>query len=128
MQCVGILTRESTYLLTLIATASTTFEAKDVLTNALTAEGGIFVAFSLAFALTAPSAKGRHPFFAQAWFGWLVVLAIAVVALSAAAAWWDLYAHSFPASKSGRVQAIGLLTGIAVQPIFAACINWQAKR
>jgi hypothetical protein len=49
-------------------------EAKDVLADALVLETLIFVAFSFSISLARPSRGGRHPFFAQGWFGWAVVL------------------------------------------------------
>lgn len=117
-----------TSLLSAVPGTGGTFDAKDALSNALTAEGLIFVAFSLAFSLAQPSDRGRHPFFAQAWFGWVVVLAILGVALSAAESWWTIYGDQFPSGTQARIQAVGLALGIAVQPLFAALINWQARR
>jgi hypothetical protein len=107
------------------ATAST-FEAKDVLANALVLESLIFVAFSFSYTLAQPTEGGRHPFFARGWFGWLVVTAIGAVAAAAGAAWWQIYHSSWPDHPVGWIEAGGLAVGIIGQPVFAAVINAQA--
>jgi uncharacterized membrane protein YbhN (UPF0104 family) len=96
----------------------------DALIAAITIEGAIFVAFSLAFALTQPNIeKGRHPFFARAWFGWVVVGVMAVVAASAWADLSLLYRHTPTQGTAEWLQRWGLAIGIAAQPIIAAVIN-----
>lgn len=119
------------YVSSLVALAVSTVNAgishKDALVDALTLEGLIFVAFTFAFTLAGWSERGRHPFFAQGWFGWCVVFAIAAVAAAAGAAWWGIYSPSWPTEALSRLEAGGLALGIVVQPIFAAVINGQAK-
>jgi hypothetical protein len=76
--------------------------------------------------LAQPTQGGRHPFFAQGWFGWLVVAVIAVVAAAAGAAWWQLYHEHWPDGIVGWIEAAGLGAGIIAQPIFAAMVTTQA--
>jgi hypothetical protein len=95
--------------------------------DALTIEGLLFVAFSMAFALASGKEGGRHPFFTQAWFGWLVVAAIGVVAASATASWWRLYGNLPRHGVYPLLHAYGLLFGVVVQPLFAAIINLAAR-
>lgn len=99
----------------------------DGLGNALTIEGLLFAAFAFAFRLAEPTPRGRSPFFAQAWFGWLFVFAIGAAALSAGASWWEAYTPCTLEGFGHWVRAAGLLSGIVAPPIFAAIINWQAR-
>jgi hypothetical protein len=101
---------------------------EQTLTAALTVGGLILVAFSMAFNLAAPAEGGRHPFFANGWFGWAVAIAITCAAASAGAAWWDLYHSPWPHGLNAWVKAGGIAVGIAVQPIFAFVINSQARK
>jgi hypothetical protein len=110
----------------MILATATTLEAKDVLANALVLESLIFVAFSFSYTLAQPSEGGRHPFFAQGWFGWLVVVAIGAVAAAAGAAWWQIYQSAWPDHVVGWIEAGGLAVGIVGQPVFATIINAQA--
>lgn len=98
------------------------------LTTALTVEGLLFAAFAVSYNLAQPKDGGRHPFFAQAGFGWLIVAVIAVVAASAGTAWWATFEPDWPKGGNEIVRAGGLALGIVMQPIFAAIINWQARR
>jgi hypothetical protein len=100
----------------------------DALIAAITVEGALFVAFSLAYALTQPdSEKGHHPFFAQAWFGWLVVAVMGVVAASAVADWHVLFGHAQAKGIGGWLQWWGLLIGVVAQPAIAGVVNWVAR-
>jgi hypothetical protein len=110
-------------MMTAIASA---LEPKDVLANALVLESLIFVAFTFSYTLAQPVQGGRHPFFAQGWFGWVIVLVIAAVAAAAGAAWWQLYHPNWPDDPAEWVEAIGLALGIVAQPVFAAIVNKQA--
>jgi hypothetical protein len=101
--------------------------AADGLIDALTIEGLLFAAYAFAVRLAEPTTEGRSPFFAQAWFGWLFVLAIAAAAISAGACWWDAYKPSTLEGINNWLRAAGLLSGIIAPPIFAAIINWQAR-
>ncbi len=103
-------------------------EAKDALADALVLETLIFVAFSFSLSLAQPSRGGRHPFFAQGWFGWAVVLVIAAVAAAAGAAWWQLFHSPWPDGAIAWIEAAGLGVGILAQPLFAALVNAQASR
>jgi hypothetical protein len=102
---------------------------RQALTTSLTVEGLLFAAFSVSYNL-ATTAKdgGRHPFFARAWFGWLIVLVLLAVAASAASAWYATFKPDWPKSFGEQVRAFGLAAGIAAQPLFAAVINWQARK
>jgi hypothetical protein len=106
--------------------AAAALEAKDVLANALVLESLIFVAFTFSYTLAQPTQGGRHPFFASAWFGWLVTAVIAAVAAAAGAAWWQIFHSSWPDNTVGWIEAVGLGAGIVGQPAFAAIINTQA--
>jgi hypothetical protein len=101
--------------------------ASETLTNSLTIESLIFVAFSFAYGLAAPRRGGSHPFFSQGIFAWVVTLVIAYVAASAGADWWAIYSGAWPKNAFETLQAFGILVGIGVQPIFAAVISWKAK-
>ena len=115
------------FILTSAPTAASGLDPKDVLANALVLETLIFVVFSFSFTLAQPTRGGRHPFFAQGWFGWAVVAVIAAVAASAGAAWWQLYHSPWPSSRIEWVEAGGLAVGIVAQPLFAAIVNGQAR-
>lgn len=97
------------------------------LTVALTVEGLLFAAFAVSYSLAHPTEGGRHPFFAQAWFGWCIVITISAVAVSAGAAWWATFEADWPTETNEVLRAGGLALGIVAQPIFAAVINWQAR-
>jgi hypothetical protein len=98
------------------------------LTTALTVEGLLFAALSVSYTLAQPVRGGRNRFFAQGWFGWLIVVSFGCVAASALAAWWATFRPEWPDSINEYIRAIGLLVGIVVQPIVAVVINWQATR
>jgi hypothetical protein len=101
--------------------------AQDVLVDALTIEGLLLAAYALSYGLTQPSTRGRNAFFAQAWFGWTVVLAIASVGVAAGAGWWLAF---HPTTLHGTVawlQAGGLFVGVVAPVVFAVAINWQAR-
>lgn len=112
----------------MLASPTEALAAKEALSDALTIEGLLFVAFSLSYSLAGGKPGGRHPFFTQGWFGWLVVLVIAFLAAAAAAAWWEIFHDDWPDRWSETLTAFGLLVGIAVQPIFAFIINTQAAK
>lgn len=103
--------------------------ARQALTTSLTVEGLLFAAFGVSYNL-ATTAKdgGRHPFFSKAWFGWLIVLVLAAVAASAGSAWYATFEPDWPNTNGENIRAFGLLAGIVMQPIFAAIINWQARK
>ena len=107
--------------------SQTALTPSDALIAALTVEGLLFAAFSFAWTLAQESAKGRHPFFTQAWFGWIVVGIIAAVAAAAGAGWWGIYSPVWPHDTLTWIESVGLASGIVAQPIFAAIINLQAK-
>jgi hypothetical protein len=109
-----------------LATVTTGLEAKDVLANALVLESLIFVAFSFSYTLAQPVQGGRHPFFAQGWFGWVIVATITAVAAAAGAAWWQLYHPNWPHQTAEWIESVGLGVGIVAQPVFAAIVNHQA--
>jgi hypothetical protein len=102
----------------------------DALTTALTVEGLLLAAFGVSYSIaTTPTRGGRSIFHTRAWFGWLIVATIAAVAISGAAAWWHLYgADPWPKHWNARLQIYGLALGIVLQPVFAAIINWEARK
>jgi len=101
---------------------------QESLSSALTIEGLLFAAFAFAVRFSEPSPKGRSAFFAQGWFGWLFVLAITATAVSAGASWWAAYEPTSLTGVNLWLRAGGLVLGIVGPPVFAAIINWQAKR
>jgi hypothetical protein len=98
------------------------------LTTALTVEGLLFAAFSVSYALAQASDRGRHPFFAQGGFSFWIAATIAVVAVSAGAAWWATFEPDWPDGCNEKLRAGGLAIGIVSQPVFAAIIAWQARK
>ena len=115
-------------ILTWLAGAATTFPSPgETLTNAITLEGLLLTAFAFAVRLAEPASGGRSPFFAQARFGWLFVLAITAVGVSAGAAWWEAYCPEEIDGVTEHLRAGGLAIGIVAPPIFATIINWQAR-
>ena len=109
------------------STAQVPISVGDSLAASITVEGLIFAAFSLSYGLTQAVEGGRHPFFAQGWFGWCVVGIIGVVAAAAFGSWWGAFASPWPSNWSGKVTAVGLLVGIISQPIIAGVLAAQSK-
>jgi hypothetical protein len=114
-------------LIAAISAATATPSSQDILSDALTMEGLIFAAFSFSYTLAQPSDGGRHPFFARAYFGWLVCLAIAAVGIAAGAAWWGAFKPQTLHGVNAWLKAGGLAVGIVAPPIFSAIINVQAR-
>lgn len=106
-------------------TAQVPISVGDSLAAAITVEGLIFAAFSLSYGLTKAVEGGRHPFFSQGWFGWCIVVVIAVAAVAALGAWWDAFAVSWPSDLSSKVTALGLVVGIVAQPVIACVLAAQ---
>ena len=100
----------------------------EALIAALTMEGLLFAAFSVGYNLTGSTREGRSNFFTQAGFGWCIVAVIFLVALAAAASWWELFGSDWPRNFGELLLGVGLAAGIAAQPIFAGVINQQAKK
>jgi hypothetical protein len=98
------------------------------LTTLLTTESLIFAAFAITVSLALPSERGRSSFFTQGWFGWIVVGILTVIATAGLHA---LYATLQPAPPHGWnawVRAVGLMVGIAAQPLLAIPITLAAIR
>jgi len=99
------------------------------LTTALTVEGLLFAAFSVSYNLaTTRKDGGRSIFVTKAWFGWLIVIVLVAVAASAWSAWCATFPPEARDTDGEKIRAYGLFVGIVAQPIFAAIINWQAKK
>jgi hypothetical protein len=102
---------------------------QQALTTSLTAESLLFAAFGVSYSLaTTTIDKGRSAFFTKAWFGWLIVGVIAAIAASGVSAWHAVFDRDWPNDTGEYIRTYGLLAAIVMQPIFAAIINWEARK
>lgn len=103
--------------------------AQQALTASLTAEGLLFAAYSVAFALATNKRNGgRSIFFSQAWLGWLILIALLLAASSGVGAWVDLNSGEWPDTRTQKVQSYGLLSVLVAQPVLVLIINLEARR
>lgn len=97
------------------------------LTLALTAESLMFAAFSVSYNLAQPTDEGRHPFYAQGIFSYVIVFAIFAAAVSAGASWYAVYEPDWPSGYIEWMRAVGVAIAIALQPFFGLAIANQAR-
>ena len=100
---------------------------RESLTLALTAESLLFAAFAVSFNMAQPTRTGRHPFFAQGIFSFVIVGAIAAVAVAAGAGWWATFEPKWPSGGNEWMRAGGVAVPIVLQPLFALAIAIQAR-
>lgn len=106
------------------------FGAEEGMIAALTMEGLLFTAFSIGYALTGVTRRGRSRFYTKGYFGWCIVAVIALVAAGAASCWWEVFGSGtgWPADFGEALLGIGLAAGIVAQPLFAGVINHESKK
>ena len=100
---------------------------RESLTLSLTAESLLFAAFTVSFNMAQPTKKGRHPFFAQGVFSFVIVAAITAVAVAAGAAWWATFEPNWPTGINQWLRAGGVAVPIVLQPFLALAIAIQAR-
>lgn len=98
------------------------------LTLALTAESLMFAAFSVSYNLAQPTDEGRHPFYAQGIFSYVIVFAIAAAAVSAGASWYAVFEPDWPSGFNEWTRALGVAIAIVLQPFFGLAIANQARK
>lgn len=95
--------------------AGADFQPKDTLIALVTVETLLLTALAIAVALPAVTGLRRMPILV----GGLGTVVLAVIAVGAGAAWWQIYGHPFPASSAGRMEAVGLMLGIGAPPLIS---------
>jgi hypothetical protein len=102
--------------------------ASQSLTLSLTAESLMFAAFAVSYNLAQPTKQGRHPFYAQGWFAFLIAFAVAAAGVSAGASWFTIFQHHWPRGALAWMRAGGVAVAFALQPFFALAIANQARK
>ena len=87
----------------------------------------MFAAFAVSYNLAQPTEAGRHPFFAQGWFAFLIAFAIAAAAVSGGASWYSIFEHHWPSGALAWMRAVGVAVAVVLQPFFALAIAKQAR-
>lgn len=109
------------------ATDSAGLDPQQSLTLALTAESLMFAAFSVSYNLAQPTDEGRHPFFAQGIFSFVIAGAITAAAISAGASWYAVFEPDWPSGINEWLRAGGVGIAIVLQPVFAFVIAVAAR-
>jgi len=97
-------------------------------TTLLTTESLIFAAFAISANLALPTPSGRSKFYAQGRFAYWVVAALFVIAISAGFALYATLEPAPPRGVNAWARTVGIVVGIAVQPLAALAIARAAKK
>ena len=104
------------------------FSASQALTTLLTAESLLFAALNIGLAMATPTAGGRQ--ITRKWafgFALVAVIALTVVAAAGFLAWWEVFGSGWPTSNFRKTEALGIATGILVQPAISAALAYAIR-
>jgi len=108
--------------------ADRAFTAAQSLTLLVTMESLLFAALNVGLVLAAPVAGGRNISRSGAYrLAKFAVAGLAVVATAAVMAWWQVFVDHWPESDLRKLQAVGALVGICIQPLISAVAAYGIK-
>lgn len=95
----------------------------------LSTESLLFAAFQFAVNLSDGGPRVRNWVISGPWLATIAVVALAVVAVGAGAAWFDLFLDAgFPTRIADQLVAGALATAIAIQPLLALFLALGLRR